>query len=254
MTDDVRRAGGVRDARSLFQATGGGSTPTSALDLWFDAVPLAAAKRLNRLWHSRLPVFGRPTCRVAYAAESGGLYYAAAIWTNPLSRNLPQRRWLELNRMAVAPDAPRNTASRMLAWMARDIRKRLPDVARLISYQDVEAHTGGIYRAARWTATKRSDGGEWASVTKDRRQVVCGGPKQRWEKVMASGIKWTELDPPERKRTYLFPGGERVTFENVVRVEVRESGKHRVETADGRKAFVCPGWLVMEIDTAEWTF
>ena len=72
--DDVRRAESVRVAYPLFQAGGGGSTPTSALDLWFDAVPLAAAKRLNRLWHSRLPEFGRPTCRVAYAAESGGLY------------------------------------------------------------------------------------------------------------------------------------------------------------------------------------
>jgi|SRR5579871_2864186 len=68
-----------------------------------------------------------------------------------------------------------------------------------------------------------------------------------------SVINWTELNPPERKRTYHFPDGECVSFENVTRIEVRESGKHRIETADGRKAFVCPGWLWMELDMDAWT-
>lgn len=66
-------------------------------------------------------------------------------------------------------------------------------------------------------------------------------------------IQWTELHPPERKRTYHFPTCS-VTFEKVTRVEVRDSGKHRVETADGRKAFVNTGWLWMELDMDEWTF
>jgi hypothetical protein len=71
---------------------------------------------------------------------------------------------------------------------------------------------------------------------------------------MAADIKWTELNPPERSRTYVFPGDLRLTFSNVVRVEVRESGKHRVETADGAKAFVCPGWVALLLDMDAWTF
>ena len=74
-----------------------------------------------------------------------------------------------------------------------------------------------------------------------------------FERMRPMAIKWTELNPPERKRTYRFPCGE-VEFENVVRVEVRESGKHRIETAAGRKAFVSPGWISLEIDTDKWTF
>lgn len=66
-------------------------------------------------------------------------------------------------------------------------------------------------------------------------------------------IQWTELNPPERKRTYYFPFYT-VSFENVIRVEVRESGKHRIETTDGRKAFVAPGWFWMEIEADAWTF
>lgn len=67
-------------------------------------------------------------------------------------------------------------------------------------------------------------------------------------------INWTELSPPERKRKYFFPDGSSVTFDGVVRIEVRESGKHRIETKDGRKAFVSPGWLWLEIETEGWTF
>lgn len=180
----IHRAGGVRVAYPLFQVEGGGSIPTSALQLRFSVVRLETAKALNRLWHSRLPEFRRPACRVAYAAEFDGLFFASAIWTNPLARMLPQREWIELNRMAIAPDAPKNTASRMLAWMARDIRRRFPDVTRLISYQELDFHTGCIYRAAGWTPTSRSEGGEWNSTSKPRGKAERGGPKQRWEKAI----------------------------------------------------------------------
>lgn len=51
--------------------------------------------------------------------------------------------------MACAPDAPKNTASRFLAWMTRQIPKTH---GKAISYQDVEVHTGTIYKACGWTA------------------------------------------------------------------------------------------------------
>lgn len=66
-------------------------------------------------------------------------------------------------------------------------------------------------------------------------------------------IKWTELNPPERKRTYRYLGGEELVIENVARIEVRESGKHRIETVTGEKYFVAPGWLWIKIDVEAWT-
>jgi hypothetical protein len=178
----MTRAEGVRVAHPLFQAEGGGSTPTSALQLFFRAVDLRTASELVRLWHSRLPKFGRFACRVAYVAEADGLFYAAAIWTNPLSQHLPQFTWLELNRMAIAPDAPKNTASRMLAWMARDLRRRFPDAVRLVSYQDTEVHAGTIYRAAGWSPTNLSSGDTWDRPSRRRAAPQTTAPKQRWEK------------------------------------------------------------------------
>jgi hypothetical protein len=70
---------------------------------------------------------------------------------------------------------------------------------------------------------------------------------------MTNPIKWTELNPTERSRTYHFPGGEVVTVNEVARLEVRESGTHRYETKDGRKGFVSKGWLWLEIDVEAWS-
>jgi hypothetical protein len=183
----VTRAEGVRVAHPLFQAGGGGSTPTSALSLFFQAVDLPLAKQLNALWHSRQPRCGRPRCRVAYAAECDSVFFAVAIWTNPIARLLPQTEWVELNRMAVAPDAPRNTASRMLAWMARDLSRRFPEVRRLISYQDCAHHAGTIYRAAGWSPVPLAKGSPWVrDIGRGRfRRGQHVAHKVRWEKTLA---------------------------------------------------------------------
>jgi hypothetical protein len=183
---------GVRVAYPLFHEEGDGSTPISPLQLFFRPIDLSTAKRLNRLWHSRLPRAGRLTCRVAYAAEFAGRFFAVAIWTNPVARLLPQWTWLELNRFAIAPDAPKNTASRMLGWMTRDIRLRLPEVERLISYQDMDVHAGTIYRACGWTASQESSGGEWCVPTRWVRPTQSASPKRRWEKVIRPSVHQSE--------------------------------------------------------------
>jgi hypothetical protein len=70
---------------------------------------------------------------------------------------------------------------------------------------------------------------------------------------MMDAIKWTELSPAERSRTYHFPGGESVTVKDVARIEIRESGTHRYETKEGKKGFVAKGWIHLEIDVDTWT-
>lgn len=174
----------------LYQEGQGGSTPTpplSAKTLRVEQIDFADAKRLNRLWHSRLPRFGtgfivdQPF--LCFAAEGdGGASYAVAIWSNPVARNLPQDTWLELRRLAIAPEAPRNTASRMLRVMAAIIRRKRPEVVRLVSYQDTEVHTGGIYRAAGWTATTVNKDGNWNRPGRSRPAAQSVAPKRRWEK------------------------------------------------------------------------
>lgn len=149
------RADSIRVVHPLFnQAEGGGAIPTSALSLHLDRIDIKTARTLNR----------------------------AAIWTHPIARNLPQDTWLELRRLAIAPDAPKNTASRLLAVMAKLIRASRPEIDCLVSYQDTEVHTGSIYKAAGWVATATNVDGEWDRPNRQRQAAQSAAPKKRWEK------------------------------------------------------------------------
>lgn len=178
-----------RSAHPLFQVGGGGSIPTSALSLFFYKTDRETFAHWNKAWHSRLPKIGASQGRAFYAAEHDGRMYAVAMWSNPVARLLPQREWMELRRFAIADDAPKNTASRMLAWMVKDIRKRFPEVVRVISYQDVAVHQGTIYAAAGW---KKAEGyisrprgwapqTGWASRHRQGRTDQAVSPRMRWE-------------------------------------------------------------------------
>lgn len=184
-----QRADGVVVAHPLFQAGGGGSTPTSALDLFFFRCDRDLFQKCNQLWHSRLPKICVSFGRVYYAAEYRGDVFAVAMWSNPVARLLPQNAWLELRRFAIRDAAPKNTASRMLGWMVRDIKRSMPEIERLISYQDCDAHVGTIYRASGWKPAEgyvsRSRG--WAPGAGGGNRLRVGrtnqavSPRVRWE-------------------------------------------------------------------------
>lgn len=181
----------LRVMHPLFQAGQGGARPTSALSLFIDDIDFLRARSLNKRWHSTLPRFGTGFIDdqpfPCFAATFDGLIYAVAIWSNPAARNLPQHEWLELRRLAIGPESPRNTASRMLAIMTRLLRKKRPWLTRLISYQDTEAHSGAIYRAAGWVKTTVSaDGDDWDRPGRRRPAVQSDAAKQRWEKELAA--------------------------------------------------------------------
>ena len=145
-------ADSTREVHPLFQTGDGGSTPTSALrarHLKFEECPKPYAVDLVRKWHSRLPKCAKGPWTQAFHAYYEGVTYAVALWNNPSTRCLPSH-WRELRRMACAPDAPKNTASRFLGWMARWFEANHPACEKLISYQDVAVHTGCMYRAAGW--------------------------------------------------------------------------------------------------------
>ena len=187
----TNRAESIRVMHPLFQEDQGGSIPTSALQLNFGAIEHHTFKKLNQEWHSRLPKIGSGYGRAYYGAEFNGVLYAVAMWSNPVARLLPQREWLELRRFAIAPDSPKNTASRMLGWMVRDIKKRWPEMRRLISYQDCEIHQGTIYKASGWIRAENyisrkrgwepGNGGGRKRLGRTNQEIA---PRMRWEKVL----------------------------------------------------------------------
>jgi hypothetical protein len=178
-----------RSMHPLFQAGEGGSIPTSAL-LRFTRCSVDLAVDLCRRWHSRLPRTQSGPWQFAFAAEHDGRVFAVALWNTPSGRCLPQH-WLELRRMACAPDAPKNTASRFLSWMVKFFKKNHRDREKCISYQDTAVHTGTIYRAAGWVAEHtstprvRDRSGNRAGTNRMYRWNINGvsvdaSPKIRW--------------------------------------------------------------------------
>ena len=181
------RADIARVAYPLFHADDGGSSPTSALQLNVREVNVRQAQKLNDMWHSVLPdthlgnLVGKPKV-VCYEAEFNEVAYAVAIWTSPIAANRLINGWsmLELRRLAIADDAPKNTASRMLRIMRILISRKFPDVIRLISYQAEAHHSGTIYKASGWTRASRSESSSWHKTTqRDLRQT--GSAVIRWE-------------------------------------------------------------------------
>ena len=79
--------------------------PLSPRELVCERCPVAVARELNEAWHSRLPRTQVGPWQFAFAAHKTGIVYAVALWHNPSARGLPSH-WLELRRLAVAPDAP----------------------------------------------------------------------------------------------------------------------------------------------------
>lgn len=107
-------------------------------------------RELIRRWHSTLPV-APPGFRVAFVVSApNGIPLAAAMWGRPVARLEDQKHTLELTRLAHSPEAPRNLGSWALARMRRWILENMPEIERLISYQDADIHHGTIYKADNW--------------------------------------------------------------------------------------------------------
>ena len=162
--------------------------PISPIELVVRECKAQKACDLNAIWHSRFPRIDwsnvvRNKDYICYIAEKDAICYATAIWSSPIAGNRMKgaSEILELRRMAIAPDAPRNTASRMLKLMRKDIRRRFPHIRKLISYQDTEVHSGTIYKASGWVAGAESKGVSWQCSSRNRNIDQSTAKKVRWE-------------------------------------------------------------------------
>lgn len=180
---------GLTATQMTFELSEGDGIPTSPMQFQFESISAMAACVLNSRWHSRFPEIQwsnvvRNKRYICYAAKYEGVYFAVAIWSSPIAGNRFHNAWtlLELRRMAICERAPKNTASRMLSYMRKDINKQFPEIKRLISYQDTEAHAGTIYKASGWQLINTmSTQVNWATNGRQRTRPQSHAPKVRWE-------------------------------------------------------------------------
>jgi len=164
---------------------GGDAAPTSPLDfsLWDIGVDLAM--ELNDKWHSVLPDTNKGNLvrnkhKAFYALEYDGNYYAVGIWTDPVAANRLSFTAIELRRLAICKEAPKNTATRMLKLMREDLKRKFPHINRAISYQAKDHHHGTIYKADNWHPAAESAYVPWHK-NKGEKVPQTKSSKVRWE-------------------------------------------------------------------------
>jgi hypothetical protein len=176
----------VTVALPLFQEASGGASPTSPHQFQFKEIKAQSASSANEAWHSRLPKIHwsnivRNTHYVCYGAFYEGEMWAVGIWSSPVAQNgfKDGKKILELRRLAISNNCPKNTATRMLSVMIKLIKRKFPDLTRLISYQDTEVHSGTIYKAGNWQPIKETDFISWSNRKRNPDQSKA--KKIRWE-------------------------------------------------------------------------
>lgn len=176
-------------AEPLFYAESGLRLESSK-QLQIVEIDMRSACDLNRRWHSMLPRsdLGNMLCgnmSVAYAAEFAGRYFAVAIYSQPIIHALCDGKTIELRRLAICSEAPKNTASRMLAIMRKLVKKKYAFLEKAISYLAIDVHAGTIYKASGWAPAGKIVDARPQRLTGSKQRAT--GPlqttsrKQRWE-------------------------------------------------------------------------
>ena len=158
-------------------------------DIVIEQTRAQIACMLNELWHSKLPNIHwsnvvRNKHYICYAFKYKQAIIGVGIWSSPVAANRFKDgdKLLELRRLALSDVCPRNTASFVIATMIKDIKERFPELIRLISYQDTEAHLGTIYKASNWTqAPQQTPLLDWSTSKRKRTALQSTAAKIRWE-------------------------------------------------------------------------
>jgi len=146
------------------------------------------ASQLNELYHSRLPKIHpsnitRNTHYVCYGLFYGSKSTGVAIWSSPVAQNRFKdgKQMLELRRLALNDECPKNTASWAIGKMIKRIKIKFPEIRRLISYQDTDVHQGTIYKASNWVIGGETGFISWSTKKRERNEDQATGDKIRWE-------------------------------------------------------------------------
>jgi len=142
----------------LFQGEDGGAIPTSALQLYFKKIDYQTAINFlveHHYLHRKAPV------SISFGAYFNGELIGACTIGKPASHTLIKgvcgkergQNVFELNRMCILDKAPKNSESRFIGWIVRQLDKKTI----LVSYADTaQHHSGIIYKATNWIYTGTS--------------------------------------------------------------------------------------------------
>lgn len=192
---------GVAMELDLFQQVGGGSIPTTPLQFKVIQVDKAVAATAFKCWH----YFGDKgfISSFTFAPIFEGEVWGAIAFGSPNAKSIKgvyrkesQHGVLEITRLAVRPEAPKNTCSRLIAISIKLLRRLYP-LKTIVTYADTaQGHEGVIYKAS---------GFEYLGLTAQKTDFIAPDGTNLGEKKL-KGVKYSELDGEwvPRSRKHLF--------------------------------------------------
>lgn len=139
--------------QDLFQNLGGGSIPTSPLQLFFREVNYLTATNFYKKWHYLGETDFLST--INYGAYFNNILYGVISYGTPNAKNLKgywnsktQYGWWEIKRLAMSDIAPKFSESRFIGITIKILRKYFY-VKGIITLADTKVnHVGTIYKAS----------------------------------------------------------------------------------------------------------
>lgn len=179
----------------LFQEEDGGSSPTSALQLYFREIGAPTAAKAYRAWH----YLGDQgfVSQINFGAYWEGKLEGAITYGPPNATDLAgywdrhaQGDWWEIKRLVMSPLCPKNSESRFIAITTKLLRK-LATVKGIVTYaDDGQGHQGTIYKASGFTAL---------GMTAPKKDFWVDGKVQQRGKTKGVDGEWRD-----RSRKWLF--------------------------------------------------
>jgi len=184
----------IKENTSLFQSEEGGAIPTSPLQLELRQVNKKTAALAYKKWH----YFGEKGFLASYnfGVFFKGNFLGAISYGIPNARNIKglyssdtQNDFMELTRLALSEDCPKNSESRVISISLKLLKKIKPELKGIITYADTaQNHTGIIYKASNF---------KYLGLTAQKTDLFVNG-------IMVGkikGIKYSQLLGEWRKRS-----------------------------------------------------
>jgi hypothetical protein len=165
------RAGSSVAERTAHPPLGGGSIPTPSLQsLRVRICHVHDIQGVIERVHYSHSIFG-VTTDFCYAVEHRSVIVGGAIFGKPAAYNVAAKYGAEglteLRRFVLTDECPRNSESRVIGFMLRDLKRE--GVKRVLSYADpAHGHSGVIYKAL---------GFKYMGKTAKRKHIMWKGKK-----------------------------------------------------------------------------
>lgn len=192
---------GVTAAQPVFQPEGSGANPTYTLQFSQEVDCGKAARKFICDWHYSKKC---PPAKFYFTARQAGRLVGVCVFNAPQLPKIAKCYGidLELTRLVLLDECPKNSESKFIAWCLRWLGKNTL-ARRVVSFADPRfGHVGTIYKASNFFYAGLERGHGTRRIFVDEKEYH---PKTAFDKWGCSGQKLSALLAPSRVEVKVMP-------------------------------------------------